>query len=151
LRLPVTRCRSCEQKYNSLYRNAQNTNKIGGKLIELGRAIGIIAFTLFGFDVSFEAAHFADRLHIFKSAAWYALTDVELAEIFEHTESAVDFYIKGIITAGIRIWKYEAAEEVQSAVVLESLMILICLMTLICVRYFVDFIFIFAGEKSFAN
>jgi hypothetical protein len=66
---------------------------------------------LFGFDVSFDAANSADWLSVFKSAAWHALTDEELAEIFEHTEDQVDDYIKGLVTAGIRIWKYEAPEE----------------------------------------
>ena len=57
--------------------------------MELGRAAGIIAFTLFGYGVSLEAAHSADRLRIFKSAAWYALTDDEIDEIFEHSESVL--------------------------------------------------------------
>ena len=48
------------------------------------------------------------------SAAWYALTDEELQEILEHTESEVDLYVKGIVTAGIRLYKYEASEEVCS-------------------------------------
>ena len=100
------------RKYNSRYRNAENKNKLGGKLIELGRATGIIAFTLFGYDVSFEAAHSADRLQIFKSAAWYALTEAELDEILQHDEAEVESYVRGIVTAGIRLWKYEAAEEV---------------------------------------
>ena len=100
------------RKYNSRYRNAENKNKLGGKLIELGRATGIIAFTLFGYDVSFEAAHSADRLRIFKSAAWYALTEAELDEILQHDEAEVESYVRGIVTAGIRLWKYEAAEEV---------------------------------------
>ena len=63
------------KKYNNRYRNAENKNKLGGKLMKLGRATGIIAFTLFGYDVSLEAAHSADRLRIFKSAARYALTE----------------------------------------------------------------------------
>jgi hypothetical protein len=100
------------KKYNSRYRNAENKNKLGGKLLELGRAAGIVAFTLFGYDVSFEGAHSADRLRIFKSAAWYALTDAELEEIFQHEEAEVETYIRSIVTAGIRLWKYEAAEEV---------------------------------------
>jgi hypothetical protein len=100
------------KKYNSRYRNSENKNKLGGKLLELGRATGIVAFTLFGYDVSFEVAHSADRLRIFKSAAWYALTDAELEEIFQHEEAEVESYVRGIVTAGIRLWKYEAAEEV---------------------------------------
>ncbi len=41
----------------------------------------------------------------------------------EHTEGAVDLYIKVIITAGIRTWKYEAAEDALCSVVLQSIMI----------------------------
>jgi hypothetical protein len=122
------------KKYNSRYRNAQNTNMIGGKLVDLGRAVGLVAFTLFGYDVSFEAAHNADRLRIFKSAAWYALTDAEVEEIFQHSESDVERYIKGIITAGIRLWKYEAAEEVSCIVLLFPFMLLIRLIPLRCFR-----------------
>ena len=55
--------------------------------------------------------HSADRLRIFKSAAWYALTEAELDEIFQHEEADVEYYIRGIVTAGIQIWKYEAAED----------------------------------------
>ena len=63
------------KKYNSRYRNELNQNRLGGKLLDLGKASGIVAFVLYGFDVSLEAAHSADRIRIFKSAAWYALTD----------------------------------------------------------------------------
>jgi hypothetical protein len=52
-------------------------------------------------------------MRVFKSAAWYALTDEELAEIFEHTEDQVDDYIKGLVTASIRLWKYDAHEEAR--------------------------------------
>ena len=30
----------------------------------------------------------------------------------DHTEDQVDDYIKGMVTAGLRLWKYEASEEV---------------------------------------
>jgi hypothetical protein len=56
---------------------------------------------LFRFDVSFEHAYKRDRLRIFKSADWYALTEGELSGILEHTDDEIDDYIKGIITAGI--------------------------------------------------
>ena len=69
--------------------------------MKLGRATGLVAVTLFGFDISLEAAHAADRLRIFKSAAWYALTDGEVEEIIEHKADQVDKYIKGIVTAGL--------------------------------------------------
>ena len=111
-RRPAFSANRVNVKYNSRYRNPENQNKLGGKLLELGRATGLVAMALFGYDVSLEAAHSADRLRIFKSAAWYALTDKEVLEIMEHTEEEVDNYIKGIVTAGLRLWKYGAAEEV---------------------------------------
>ncbi len=30
------------------------------------------------------------------------------------TKDQVDYYIKGIVTSGLLLWKYEAAEEVQA-------------------------------------
>ncbi len=87
------------KKYNSSYRNSEN--QLGGKLLELGRATGLVAMDLFGFDVSLEAAHSANRLQIFKSAVWYALTDGEVEEIMEHIKHQVDNYIKGIVTTGL--------------------------------------------------
>ncbi len=81
------------KKYNSRYRNADNQNKLGGRLLDLGRATGLVAMTLYGFDVSLEAAHSADRLRIFMSAALYAPTEEELQEIMQHSEDQVDDYV----------------------------------------------------------
>ena len=103
------------KKFNSRYRNPENKNKLGGKLLDLGKATGIVAVTLFGFDVSFEASNSGDRLRIFKSAAWYALTDEEVEEVLEHTDDQVDDYLKGLVTAGIRLWRYEATEEARKS------------------------------------
>ena len=70
---PAFSANPVNKRYNSRYRNPENQNRLGGKLLELGKTTGIVAMTLFGFDVSLELAHAADRLWIFKSAAWYAL------------------------------------------------------------------------------
>ncbi len=56
--------------YNSRYRNPDNENRFQGRLPELGKATGIIAFTLFGFGVSLEVSAAADQRRIFESAAW---------------------------------------------------------------------------------
>jgi hypothetical protein len=88
------------KKYNSRYRNSENTNKVGGKLLELGRATGIVAMALYGFDVSLEAASTNERERIFRSAAWYALSDEDVEEIFSHDRVHVDDYIKSIVTTG---------------------------------------------------
>ena len=95
---PSFSANAVNKKYNSRYRNELNQNRafnrLGGKLLDLGKASGIVAFVLYGSDVSLEAAHSADRIRIFKSAAWYALTDEELDEIFQHSEAEVDFTLK---------------------------------------------------------
>ena len=75
------------KRYNSRYRNSENQNKLGCRLLDLGRATGLVAMTLFGFDVSLENAHSADRMRIFRSAAWYALSDEELKETLRHSKS----------------------------------------------------------------
>jgi hypothetical protein len=64
-------------------------------------------------DVSLEGASTAERERIFRLGAWYApsLADEEIEEIFAHDEVQVQDYIKGIVTARIRGYKYEAAEE----------------------------------------
>ncbi len=48
----------------SQYRNPANNNKLGGKLLDLGRPTKILAMALYGFDVSLEAANTADRERI---------------------------------------------------------------------------------------
>ncbi len=70
---------------------------------------------LYGFDVSLEAASTNERERIFRSAAWYALSDEDVEEIFQvsHDRGHVDDYIKGIVTTGILLYKYEAAEEAR--------------------------------------
>ncbi len=132
---PSFSANAVNKKYNSRYRNELNQNRLGGKVLDLGKgskASGIVAFVLFGFDVSLEAAHSADHIRIFKSAAWYALNDEEIEEIFQHSEAEVDFYIKGLVTAGIRLWKYEAPEEVKDLIVLICFMILSNPMMIFC-------------------
>ncbi len=126
---PSFSANAVNKKYNSRYRNELNQNRLGGKLLDLGKASGIVAFVLFGFDVSLEAAHSADRIRIFKSAAWYALTDEDIEEIFR---SRSRLYIKGLVTAGIRLWKYEAPEEIKCLILLICLMILSNLMMIFC-------------------
>ncbi len=61
------------KKYNVRYGNAEKNNKLGRRLVDLGRAGAIVAITLYGFDVSLEDYQAEiDRNHIFLSAAYYA-------------------------------------------------------------------------------
>jgi hypothetical protein len=40
----------------------------------------------------------------FRSAAWYALSDEDIDEIFAHEKVHVDDYIQGIVTTGGMSW-----------------------------------------------
>ena len=61
-----------------------------------------------------------EPLRIFKSAAYYALTDEELEEILETEEAALRLFIKGLIQAQCRLLKYvgpqAAREEFENVV-----------------------------------
>jgi len=61
-----------------------------GKTVTLGRACALVAVVLMGPNIPFEEAGHEERLCIFKSAAYYALTDTdeELEDIFD-TEDAL--------------------------------------------------------------
>ncbi len=75
------------KKYNSRNRNSENTNWHGVKLLELGRATRIVATALNGFDISLEAASTNERERIFRSTAWYALS--ENTSLSEHKSVGV--------------------------------------------------------------
>ncbi len=66
---------------------------------------------LYGLDVSLKAASTTESERSFRLAAWYALSDEDIEEIFAHDKVLVDDYIKGIMTARMRLYKYEEAEE----------------------------------------
>jgi hypothetical protein len=68
---------------------------------------------LYGFDVSLEAARTNERERIFSMAMWYALPDEDVEEIFSHDRVHVDDCIKGVVTTGMRLYKYVAAEEAR--------------------------------------
>ncbi len=72
-----------------------------------------------------EASAAADRHRVFESAAWYTLTTEELQEIFDHSADEVVDYIKGIVTAGVRLWRYEAPEEERKVFQQDVFMLLV--------------------------
>ena len=110
---PAFKSNTINKKYNNNYRNPENTNKVGGKLYTLGRAVGLAAMVLFGYDVSLEDAAVKDRQRIFLSAAYYALTDEEISEVMASDEVTLSIYIKNLVIALIRVYKYEAADAMR--------------------------------------
>jgi hypothetical protein len=110
---PSFSANTINKKFNCNYRNNENTNELGGKLFNLGRAAGLAAMVMFGFDVSLEDATYKDRQRIFLSAAYYALTDDEITEIMAADEVTLNLYIKNLVIAAIRVYKYEAGDVLR--------------------------------------
>ena len=52
-----------------------------------------------GPNIPIEEAGHEERLCIFKSAAYYALTDEELEDILKAEEAALRHFIKGLVQA----------------------------------------------------
>lgn len=107
---PSFKANPINKKYNVNYRNENNTNRLGGRLFNLGRATSLAAMVLFGYDVSLEDATADDRKRIYLSGAYYALTEEEISEIMQADEVTLNLYIKNLVIAAIRVYKYETAD-----------------------------------------
>jgi hypothetical protein len=101
-------------KYDSRYHCPENSRTLLGRLLTLGKACGLVAVAAYGDDVPMENAGHCERVQIFESAAFYALSDEELDEILAIDEKSLKTYLKGILTAGISIWQYIIPEEVHT-------------------------------------
>jgi hypothetical protein len=103
---PSVRKNAVNAKYGTNYRNSTVQRPIMGKHVTLGKACALVGIALYGPNIPLEEAGHEDRLRIFKSAAYYALTDEELEEILDTEEAALRVFIKGVIQAQCRLIKY---------------------------------------------
>jgi hypothetical protein len=103
------------KNYYVRYRNAENKNKLGWRLVGLGRAGAIVAIAVYGFHVSLEDNAEIDLKHIFLSAAYYALMMryLKLWCMSLHDEKSLNLYLKGFVQAALRIYKSEAAHSAR--------------------------------------
>ena len=101
-------------KYNTKYRSSANKETILGKLLPIGQACALIGTVLLGPDIPLEDAGHADRLRIFRSAAYYCLDDADLSEILDTQHTALHLYLKGIFQAACRVLRYELAIEARN-------------------------------------
>ena len=85
-----------------------------GKTVTLGRACALVGVALMGPNIPIEEAGHEDRMRIFKSAAYYALTDEELKEILETEKAALRLFIKGLIQAPCRLLKYVGPQAARN-------------------------------------
>jgi hypothetical protein len=72
-----------------------------------------VAVVLFGYDVSLEDVAANERLRVFKSAAYYAMTEEEISEIMDADEITLNLYVENLVIAAIRVYKYEAADTAR--------------------------------------
>ena len=63
----------------------------------LGRACALVGVALMGPNIPIEEAGHEERLCIFKSAAYYALTDEELEEILETEVADINHISKNLL------------------------------------------------------
>ena len=103
---PSIKKNAVNAKYGTNYRNASVIRPIMGKNVTLGRACALVAVALMGPNIPLEEAGHEERLRIFKSAAYYALTDEELEEILDTEDAALRLFLKGLCTAQCRLIKY---------------------------------------------
>ena len=71
------------RRFGSKYRDADNTEKLMGELMPLGKAFWIMAVCMFGPGLPTEKALHADRLEIWKNAAKYSLNEVTIQTVLE--------------------------------------------------------------------
>ena len=92
--------------YTNNYRNAQNTKNFYGKKLTLGEAFKLAALVHYGPTLPIDqSGHLKMREALFRTAAYYALTDEETKEIMNHPD-AVDFYFFLVKAAKNLVYAY---------------------------------------------
>ena len=90
------------RRFGSKYRDADNTEKLMGELMPLGKAFGIMAVCLHGPGLPTEKALHADRLEIWKNAAKYSLNEVTIQTILEWPDqTALVLYMHGLMNTAL--------------------------------------------------
>ena len=78
--------------FPNTYRNADNTKTFHGKLLNLGEAFKLACLVQHGPNLPIEmSGHSSTRSALFRTAAYYALSDEEVREIMDHPKVA-DFF-----------------------------------------------------------
>ena len=90
------------RRFGSKYRDADNTDKLMGELMPLGKAFGIMAVCMFGPGLPTEKALHADRLEIWKNAAKYCLNEVTIKTVLEWPDvNAQILYMHGLMNTAL--------------------------------------------------
>ncbi len=86
------------RRFGSKYRDAENTEKLMGEFMPLGKAFGI----MFGPCLPTEKALHADRLQIWKNAAKYCLNEVTIQTVLEWPDQKAQvLYMHGLMNTAL--------------------------------------------------
>ena len=82
-----------KKQFPNTYRNADNTKTFHGKLLNLGEAFKLACLVNHGPNLPIEmSGHISTRSALFRTAAYYALSDQEMREIMDHPKLADFLY-----------------------------------------------------------
>jgi hypothetical protein len=95
-----------KETYTNTYRNAENTRAFHGKQLTLGEAFKLASLVNYGPTMPIDrSGHLKTREALFRTAAYYALTDQETKQIMDHPD-AVDFYFFLVKAAKNLVYAY---------------------------------------------
>jgi len=90
------------RRFGSKYRDADNTQRLMGELMPLGKAFVIMAVCMFGPGLPTEKALHADRLEIWKNAVKYCLNEVTIQTVLEWPDQkAQALYMHGLMNTSL--------------------------------------------------
>ena len=73
--------------------NSSGTGRFMGRLLKLGQAFSLACLIEFGPQLAIESnGHVEEWRALFRSAAWYCLSEEELEQVLEHKEVAPFLY-----------------------------------------------------------
>ena len=94
---PSIKKNEVNEKCTTKYISAANKETILGKLLPIGQSCALIGTVMLGpGDIPLETSGHADRLRIFRSAAYYCRDEADLEDILDAKPTALQLYLKGL-------------------------------------------------------
>jgi hypothetical protein len=98
---------SLRKKFPSTYRNAANVNELFGRQVSLGKAVMVLMPAMFGVNYPSEKVQHPLRERLFKAAAYYSLSDDEIAAVFAAESADREDFLLGLVTAALPKLRYD--------------------------------------------
>ena len=100
-------------RYSTLYRNPLNMLEIMGKKPTINKACVLLGIAHLEPNIPLEEAGHKDSLRVCKEAAYYALTDDELADIPNTEDTALRLFLVEIFRAQSQLIKFAGPTAVR--------------------------------------